>query len=736
MSGNVTQTLRQPVCLPGCQHMAGPLPTQSAVAVVATGVCHAMADGRLGSRPVTGHRWLLGLVGALFLLTGVHSVNADEGMWLFNDLPVKQLQERYGFAPDQAWADKLMRSCVRFNSGGSASFVSSNGLVLTNHHVGAETLYKLSTPERNVFEDGFLAKTTDQELPAPDLELNQLISIEDVTAAVNAGISADLTPADALAKRRENIAAIEQASLEQTGLRSDVVTLFGGGKYHLYRYKKYTDVRLVFSPESSIAFFGGDADNFEYPRYCLDACIFRVYEDGKPAHTPDFLKWSDNGPADGELVFVAGNPGRTSRIFTNEALKYQRDHRMPYVLDFLRRREIMLQQFGLAGPEQARRAQDDLFGVQNSRKAYMGMLGGLQDPAVMADKAKRQAALMAAIQADPQLQPALKAFETIADIQRQRAATLRSSLSVNSQIFGLVHSIVQMVTEDKKPSGSRLPAYRDSARESLERQLFSDAPLYPDLEQAMLADVLARICETRGGDSPLCQTVLNGLSPIERARVVISETKMFDPAARRALAAGGAEAASESTDPLVQLAWQLDPELRAQTETTEAWAEQERQAYALIADALFATQGDSTYPDATFTLRLAFGTVKGYEEDGQWVPPMTTMLDTFAHQERHAGEEAFRLPESWTKNRDRIDPTTPFNFVATPDIIGGNSGSPVVNKDLELVGLIFDGNIQSLVADFMYTDKQGRCTSVHSSAIRQALRWFYDAEELAESLGR
>jgi hypothetical protein len=229
--------------------------------------------------------------------------------------------------------------------------------------------------------------------------------------------------------------------------------------------------------------------------------------------------------------------------------------------------------------------------------------------------------------------------------------------------------------------------------------LFSDAPLYPDLEQAVLADLLARLCETRGGDDPLCQQVLAGLSPIERARVVIIGTQMFDPAARRQLAAGGADAAAESSDPLVQLAWQLDPELRLQNETTEAWAEQERQAYALIADALFATQGDSTYPDATFTLRLAFGTVKGYEEDGQWVPPMTTMADTFAHQEKHAGEEAFQLPQSWVDNRDKIDPATPFNFVATPDIIGGNSGSPVVNKDLELVGLIFDGNIQSLVAD-------------------------------------
>ena len=680
--------------------------------------------------------WMAKVSGLLFLLLGVASVKADEGMWLFNDLPVKQLKQNYGFEPSEAWAEKLMRSCVRFNSGGSASFVSSNGLVLTNHHVGAETLHKLSTPERNVYEDGFLARTKAEELKAPDLELNQLISIEDVTAKVNAGISGDMTPEAALAKRRENMAAIEQQSLETTGLRSDVVTLYGGGKYHLYRYKKYTDVRLVFSPEAAIAFFGGDADNFEYPRYCLDACIFRVYENDEPAHTPDFLKWSENGPAEGELVFVAGNPGRTSRIFTTDALRYQRDHRMPFVLDFLRRREIMLQQFGLAGPEQARRAKDDLFGVQNSRKAYLGMLGGLQDPAVMADKVARENQLKAAIERDPKLQPAASAYSTIADIQRQRTTTLRTSLSMNSQVFSLAHTIVQMVVEDQKPSGSRLPPYRDSGRASLELSLYSDAPLYPDLEQAMLADLLGRLCEIRGGDDPVCQEVLQGLSPIERAREVISGTALFDPEKRRALVALGVDGLRTSSDPMIQLAWILDPHLRKQTEMTEAWSEQERQAYAKIADALFAVQGDSTYPDATFTLRLAYGTVKGYEEDGEQIPAFSTVGGAFEHEAKHQGEEFFQLPDSWKKNRDKLDPNTPFNFVATPDIIGGNSGSPMVNKDLELVGLIFDGNIQSLVADFMYTDKQGRCTSVHSSAIRETLRRFYDAQDLADSLGK
>ena len=305
-------------------------------------------------------------------------------MWLFNNLPTEYLKKKYGFEPDEKWADHLMKSCVRFNVGGSASFVSSNGLVLTNHHVAFDTLSKLSDSENNYAEDGFIARTQADELKAPDLELNQLQKITDVTEKVNAAVTADMSPGDAAKARRARIGEIESAATEESGLRSDVITLYGGGQYHLYQFKKYTDVRLVWAPESSIAFFGGDADNFEYPRYNLDATIFRVYEDDKPAQIEHFLKWSPDGPAENELVFVSGNPARTSRIFTTAALKYQRDIRIPYVLDYIRRREILLQQFGLAGPEMTRIAKDSLFGIQNSRKAYLGMLQGLQDPAIIA----------------------------------------------------------------------------------------------------------------------------------------------------------------------------------------------------------------------------------------------------------------------------------------------------------------------------------------------------------------
>lgn len=682
-------------------------------------------------------RALFALVLATTLTGSFNTMSyADEGMWLFNNIPKEYLKKTYGFEPTQEWADRLMRSSVRFNSGGSASFVSSDGLVLTNHHVGAETLFKLSTKERNISEDGYLAKSQAEELKAPDLELNQLLSIEDVTSAVNDGISDDLSPEDAATKRRANIDAIEKESLESTGLRSNVITLYGGGQYHLYRFKRYTDVRLVFAPEADIAFFGGDADNFEYPRYCLDCCIFRVYEDDKPASTPDFLKWSNNGPAEDELVFVSGNPGRTSRIFTMAALKYQRDYRMPYVLDFIRRREILLQQFGLAGPEETRRARDELFGIQNSRKAYTGMLQGLQDPSVMQEKANREASLLAAIKADPELAAYADAYDTIAEVQQTRIKNLGDGVSLNTQLFGLAHTIVQLAVEDEKPSAERLAAYRESSRPSLELQLYSDAPIYPDLEQALLGDLIARMCELRGADDPLCQAILAGKSPLERASEAVNGTKLIDVEARKALVESGLEAIKNSDDPMIQLAWVVDEEMRKQDKESEALAEKERQAYAKIAAALFATQADSTYPDATFSLRLAFGTVKGYQENGVEIPAMTKMMGAFDHEAKHEGEEFFELPASWKAAKDNIPAETPFNFVCTADIIGGNSGSPVVNKDLELVGLIFDGNIQSLVADYMYSDKQGRSVSVHSSAIRDALRYVYNADDLANSLGK
>ena len=670
------------------------------------------------------------------LATSLSDAHGDEGMWLFNDLPVELLKERYGFEPSKEWAEHLMKSSVRFNVGGSASFISSTGLVLTNHHVGSDTLFKLSTPERNIMEVGFLAKTPDQELKAPDLELNQLVNIKDVTDVVKASVTDGMSTEQAVAARRAIIAKIEKEALDESGLKSTVTTLYGGGRYHLYQYKKYTDVRLVWAPETAIAFFGGDADNFEYPRYCLDATIFRVYEDGKPAKIEHFLKWSANGPEENEVAFVSGNPGRTSRIFTMDALKYQRDLNLPYIMASLRRQEILLQQYALRGKENARRARDELFGVQNSRKARLGMLAGLQDPQVLADKAAAEAKLREIIAADPKLKALGSAWDTIAETTKKRASLLGKGVAINSQLYNIALELVQMAEEDQKPSGERLPEFSDAGRESLLQQLYSEAPIYTDLDQTLLGDSIAKTLEQRGFDDPVCQKILAGKSPADRAAELISGTELLSVEARRKIAAGGIQAINDSKDPMILLAKIVNPPIRRIRSITDQLDEQDKQAYALIAEAKFATQGTSAYPDATFTLRLAFGPVKGYEQDGQQIPAWTKVGGAFEHEKNHEGQTDYKLPESWKKAESKLSKTTPFNFVSTADIIGGNSGSPVVNKAGELVGLIFDGNVQSLSGNYVYTDKQARSVSVHSSAIREALQVVYEADNIVKELGQ
>ena len=663
---------------------------------------------------------------------------ADEGMWLFNELPVEYLKAKYGFEPTPEWSEHLMKASVRFNVGGSASFISSNGLVLTNHHVGSDTLYKLSTKDRNIYEDGFLAKTLDEELKAPDLELNQLVTIKDVTAEVNAAVGTGLDASQANLARRAAIEKIEKQATETSGLRSNVITLYGGGRYHLYQFKRYTDVRLVWSPESAIAFFGGDADNFEYPRFCLDACIFRVYENDQPAKIEHFLKWSENGAADGELTFVSGNPGRTSRIFTVDALKFTRDLRLPMTMDLIRRREILLQQYGLNGIEQARRAKEDLHGYQNSRKARNGMLQGLQDPATMAAKEAAEKQLREALAKKPELAKLATGWDEVAAINAERAKLLGKNIAIGTQLFGFAQTLVQMAAEDQKASSERLKEFQDSGRESLKLQLFSDAPVYKDLEQVITADVIAMMLEKRGGDDPVCVSILDGKSPLQRAAELVEGTQLDQPEFRKSLADGGWEAIQKSSDPMIRLALMLDEAVRAERKVIEELDERERQAYAKIAEAKFAVQGTGVYPDATFSLRLAFGPVKGYELDGTQIPAMTQLGGAFRHETEHEGQTDFKLPPSWhaAKENNKINLDVPFNFVNTADIIGGNSGSPVVNQKLELVGLIFDGNIQSLTADFVYDDRQGRAVSVHSEAIRHAIRNVYGASELADQLGR
>ena len=688
-------------------------------------------------------KFLCALILALFSLQTLNfAALADEGMWTLNNVPRTDIKKKYGFEVTDEWLKKVQLASVRFNNGGSGSFVSPTGLVLTNYHIVEDIVNEVSTPEKDLAKEGFVAHTRAEEIKAPSLELNVLMSIEDVTNRVNGAVKTGMSDAEAFAARRAEISAIEGESTKTSGLRSDVITLYQGGQYNLYRYKKYTDVRLVFVPEFQAAFFGGDPDNFNFPRFNIDMALVRIYEHDQPVHPANYFKWSTTGARDGSLVFVTGNPGSTARLDTVAHLQELRDTSIPIILRLLERRETMLKKYMALGDEQTRRAQNDLNSIQNALKVYRGQLQGLRDQSLLGRKAKEEEALRKSIAASPERQKMYgDAWDAISKAHQGLPSYIRDrrifdqAAGFNTTTFGFARTLVRLAAENEKPNAERLPEFTDARRASLELALYSPAPIYDDFEKLKLADSLEFMVEFLRADNPLAKQVLDGKTPEARAKELIEGTKLKDPAYRKELAAGGQKAIESSTDPMIVLARLVDPKAREvrkryENEVTVV----ERANYSKIARALFETEGTKLYPDATFTLRLSYGAVKGYQENGKKVTPFTTLGGLYDRAGRFKYEFPYNLPQRWMDKKSALDLNTQFNFVSTNDIIGGNSGSPTINQNGELVGLIFDGNIQSLVGDFIYDESVNRAISVDARAMLEVLRKVFDANDIAAEL--
>ena len=677
---------------------------------------------------------------AMVLLLSAALATADEGMWTFDNPPTKQLQEKYNFTPTKEWLDHVRLSSVRFMDGGSGSFVSPNGLVMTNHHVAMGQLQKMSTAEQNFVATGFYAPTPEQEAKCPDLELNVLVEMVNVTSRITGAVKPGMKPADALKARKEEQARIEKEYSDKTGLRCDVVSLYNGGEYWLYQYKRYTDIRLVMAPERQIAFWGGDDDNFTYPRYDLDMAFFRVYVDDQPLSTPDYLKFNAAGAADNELVFVSGHPGSTSRLDTYTMMEMQRDYSYPMSLEMIQKRLDVLRSYSKKGPEQERRALGQIFGLENSKKALGGQYQGLLDAKLMAKAKADEEAFRARVNANPEWKKAYgdgwKTIEkVIAKQKKEFGSRSYGSLALSSSFARYAQTLVFAAAERKKPDMERLDGYHDVQLERAKLRLFSPAPIYKDLEEAIFTSMLQMAVDKAGTADPIVSAVLKGRSAEKAAQEMIAATTLDKPDVRKALFEGGAEAVAQSTDPFIVVIRELEPMLRERQEKSRKETESLlTPASEKIANARFAVYGKNMYPDATFTLRLSYGAVKGYPMNGTKAPYKTTLYGLYDRALGFDQEGAWALPPRfWDRQKD-LDLSTPANFVCTADIIGGNSGSPVINRNAELVGLVFDGNIESLVGDSVYDENANRCVAVHSAFIIEGLRKLYDAGKLADEI--
>jgi hypothetical protein len=680
--------------------------------------------------------WPAGLV-AVLLLTGAATLLADEGMWTLDHLPIQQMQERYGFTPTPEWVDRVQHAAVRLAGGCSGSFVSGDGLVMTNHHCANACLSQLSKTADYV-QDGFVA--SGEEPRCPDVELNQLTSITDVTDRVNAATMGKAAAARTAAERAID-SALEQDCVggEPATWRCDVISLYHGGRYALYKYRRYQDVRLVFAPEDAIAFFGGDPDNFNFPRYDLDVTFLRAYVDGRPAKTPQYLPFDARGPKAGDLAFVVGNPGSTSRELPWSSLAELRDRRLTPYVAYLSDLRGVLWQYSRLGADEARQAHDDLFSIENSLKVFTGQIAALGDEALAARKQNADRALKAWIDADPTRVAAYgDPWAALAKVQA-RAAEIRDEYNMiegsqgfRSALLEDARLLVRGAADRTKPDASRLPEFRDANLPAVRQALAADVPIYPTYEETLLAWSLEKLRQKLGADDSFVHLVLGDRSPDQVAHELISGTTLAAPGVRQRLWDGGAAAVDASTDPMIVLARTIDPDARRVRKIYEdEVVAPTTAATEALARARFARDGLSSYPDATFTLRLSYGKVVGWDEKGTPVPPFTDLAGLYR---RATGAAPFKLPDRWLAAKSSLDLSTPMNFVTDNDIIGGNSGSPVISRDGHVVGLIFDGNIHALGGDFTFDERTNRAVAVDTAAIAHALDRVYHRPALVNEL--
>ncbi|TWB82877.1 dipeptidyl-peptidase 7 [Nitrospirillum amazonense] len=668
---------------------------------------------------------------------------ADEGMWTFNNFPSAKVKQAYGFSPDPKWLERVQLASVRLARGCSGAFVSASGLVQTNHHCARACIQQVSTADHNHIKDGFYAAELKDEAKCPDMEVNQLVQITDVTQRVNAATAGKEGDAFSAALKEVQAAIQTECTGGADDTRCDVVELYHGGAYNLYMYHRYQDVRLVFAPEEDIAFFGGDPDNFEFPRYDLDVSYVRVYDkDGKPLNTKaTYFPYASHDANEGDLVFTSGNPGRTERLDTVAELEYERDHALPDRLLYLSELRGILLQFTAQGEENARIARTKLFTLENSYKALYGGLQTLVDPALINAKRKEEAALKALIDADPALKQQYgdpwaaiaKSVDHYAVVATRYQVLEGSRSFTQSDMFTYARNLVRAASERPLPDGKRLREYTDANFPSIRQRLLSNSPVYPELERVLMRMQLVYMQRQLGPDDPLVRKVFRNRSAQQIADELVKGSGLGDPAERKRLLEGGQAALDASTDPMITFAKLVDADALAARRDVEANVSAVQQKNAgYIAQAMFKVHGTSVYPDATFSPRVSYGTVKGYEQNGQHVAPFTTMGGTF---DRATGAFPFALPDSWLKAKDAINPAQKFDAVSTNDIIGGNSGSPVINKDAEVVGLIFDGNIQSLGGDYGYDGSVNRAVWVSVGALKEALAKVYQANRLSKELG-